>query len=154
MSTPDLEVSVDVRRPAAQVWAAVADPNRFVSWSPEANAVSDASSSGPLPVGATFSGANRHGMFRWTTRCRVVESTPAEAFAFEVTYLGLAVARWRYSLTPQGDTTHVAEQWWDQRGTLMKALGTMGTGVRDRRTHNEITMRATLAALTTELEET
>jgi hypothetical protein len=35
----------------------------------------------------------------------------------------------------------------------MKVLGAVGTGVADRRTHNERTMRATLDALAAELEE-
>jgi hypothetical protein len=92
-------------------------------------------------------------MFRWTTRCSVVESTPGEAFAFDVTYLGLAVARWRYVITEVAAGSDVAEEWTDHRGLLMKALGLVGTGVADRRTHNERTMRATLDALRTDLEE-
>ncbi len=36
----------------------------------------------------------------------------------------------------------------------MTALGVVGTGVRDRRAHNEAGMRATLAALTAGMEST
>jgi hypothetical protein len=134
------------------VWDAVADPRRIASWSPEARGVSgDSGAPGPVPVGATFSGSNRHGFFRWTTRCVVVESTPGEAFAFDVTYLGRSVARWRYSLTAVDEGTRVEEQWWDARGVAMAALGAVGTGVPDRRTHNERTMRETLAALAADL---
>ena len=97
---PDLSVETVVRRTPDAVWDAVADPRRIASWSPEARGVSGHSgATGPVPVGTTFSGSNRHGFFRWTTRCVVVESTPGEAFAFDVTYLGRSVARWRYSLT-------------------------------------------------------
>ena len=92
-------------------------------------------------------------MFRWVTRCVVVESTPGAAFAFDVSYLGMDVARWRYALSDVGGATRVEEQWWDTRGALMKALGVVGTGVADRRTHNERSMRATLAALVADLEE-
>jgi uncharacterized protein YndB with AHSA1/START domain len=151
MSAPDVVVATTVARPAAVVWEVVADPTRIAAYSPESHHVSGAPE-GPLPVGATFAGANRNGAFRWSTRCRVVESIPGEAFAFEVTYFGMAVARWRYALTPDVVGTRVEEQWTDQRGALMKALGTVGTGVADRRTHNERTMRATLEALRHALE--
>ena len=152
--TPDVSVDVVVRRTPDAVWDAVADPRRIASWSPEARAVSGTGdATGAMPVGTTFAGSNRHGVFRWTTRCVVVESTPGEAFAFDVTYLGMAVARWRYELTGVDGGTRVQEQWWDSRGLAMKAIGAVGTGVADRRTHNERTMRETLAALAADLEE-
>ena len=152
---PDLTVSVDVRRSAADVWRAVADPRRVTAWSPEANEVRDtAVADGPMPVGTTFSGSNRNGIFRWATRCTVVESSVDSAFAFDVTYLGLAVARWRYAVVDTPDGCHVDEQWWDDRGAPMRWLGTIGTGVADRLSHNRATMRATLDAMRDDLERT
>lgn len=148
---PDLVVATTIARAPQEVWPVVADPSRLVEHSPEAHHVS-AGAVGPLPVGAEFSGSNRRSIFRWTTRCRVVESAPGRAFAFEVTYLGLAVAQWRYVLEADGAGTRVEEQWTDRRGALMKALGAVGTGVADRRAHNERTMRATLDSLTSALE--
>ena len=151
MSAPDLVVATTVDRAPDAVWAVVADPVRLAEFSPEAHHVSGASP-GPLPAGSTFGGANRRGAFRWSTRCDVVESTPGEAFAFAVTYLGMAVALWRYELTAHAGGTRVEEQWTDRRGIVMKAIGAVGTGVADRRTHNERTMRATLDALKHALE--
>ena len=152
---PDVAVSVQIRNSPEVAWAAVADPQRTASWSPEVVGVSGAGSmTGPLPVGTRFSGSNRHRIFRWTTRCVVVESTPGESFAFDVSYFGLDVSRWRYSVTPVDGGTRVVEQWWDIRGGLMKLLGLVGTGVADRRTHNERTMRETLDALATDLGRT
>ncbi len=148
---PDLTVSIRVRHPIGDVWAAVADPRRIASWSPEARSTSGASS-GPLPVGSIFHGSNQHGLFRWSTKCVVVESSPGAAFAFDVTFLGLAVARWRYELSVDGDRTLVEEQWSDSRGLAMRAIGAVGTGVPDRRTHNERTMRETLDAMRADLE--
>jgi hypothetical protein len=100
-----------------------------------------------------FSGSNRHGLFHWTTRCVVVESRPGEAFAFDVTYFGLSVSRWRYALIAVEGGTRVEEQWWDTRGVTMKAVGLVGTGVAHRQAHNGRTMRATLDALAADLEE-
>ena len=148
-------MSTWVRRTPHDVWCAVADPRRIASWSPEANGVSGSSEpAGPMAVGRTFAGSNRNGLFRWSTRCLVVESKPGEAFAFDVSYLGMSVARWRYVLTELDGCTHVEEQWWDTRGPVMTAIGVVGTGVRDRRTHNERTMRETLEALAADLERT
>jgi hypothetical protein len=151
---PDLEVSVMVTAGADELWRDVADPARLVTWSPEAtaarqvrHAAGGAAGPGPLPAGATFSGSNRRGAFRWSTRCRVVESAPGAAYAFDVSYLGLAVARLRYAFSPVEGGTRVTEQWWDHRGAVMRVVGTIGTGVRDRRTHNEAGMRATLDRL-------
>ncbi len=151
MVAPDLSVHARIRSSAARVWAAVADPALIAVWSPESTGVR-ASVSGPLPVGATFAGRNRNGIFRWTTRCAVVESAPGEAFAFDVAFLGLSVARWRYSIAAEGDGIVVREDWWDRRGRLMKVLGALGTGVIDRRAHNEAGMRATLEALRVGME--
>jgi uncharacterized protein YndB with AHSA1/START domain len=151
---PDLSVSALVRRTPDTVWTAVADPRRIASWSPEARGVSGQSGvAGPLPAGATFPGRNRNGVFRWSTRCVVVESTPGEAFAFDVSFLGMPVARWRYALTPAEGGTRVEEQWWDARGALMTAIGAVGTGVADRRNHNDRNMRETLDALAADLGE-
>ena len=152
---PDVAVSAEIRSAPDLVWEAVADPRRIASWSPEAVGVSGAgSTTGPMPVGTTFSGSNRHGVFRWTTRCVVVESTPGESFAFDVTYFGLDVSRWRYTVAAVDDGARIEEQWWDTRGGLMKLIGLVGTGVADRHTHNESTMRETLDALATDLGRT
>ena len=154
-NSPDIALSVEIQGTPDAVWEAVADPRRIASWSPEASGVSDADATpGPMPVGTSFSGSNRHGLFRWTTRCVVVESTPGESFAFDVSYVGLDVSRWRYAVSAVDGGTLVEEQWWDTRGGLMKLIGLVGTGVADRPTHNERTMRETLDALATDLGRT
>jgi uncharacterized protein YndB with AHSA1/START domain len=151
VKAPDVAVSVTIARTPAEVWEAVADPVRMATWSPE-NTGARVPSSGPLHVGATFSGSNRNGVFGWSTVCVVVESTPAEAYSFEVSFRGMAVARWRYSLTEVDGGCLLEEQWWDRRGPLMKSISVVGTGVVDRASHNEATMRATLEALRSELD--
>lgn len=134
-----------------EVWRAVADPQRLAGWSPEATRAQVATS-GPLAVGARFSGTNQRGGRRWSTSCVVVEATPNEVFAFDVTYLGLRVSRWRYRVSAHAGGCLVVEQWWDRRGRPMKTLSEIGTGVTDRPTHNRKTMQQTLRALKAELE--
>jgi len=146
---PAVEVSARIARSPEEVWAAFADPSRYARWSPEA---SGASSEGPLAQGARFTGSNRNRLMRWSTSCQVVESVPGSAFAFDVSYLGMAVSRWRYVATTDEDGCLVTEQWFDRRGPVMKVLGIVGTGVADRTEHNRQTMTETLAALKAELE--
>jgi hypothetical protein len=105
-------------------------------------------------VDVSFSGSNRNGLFRWSTSGRVVESDPGRSFAFDVSFVGLAVSRWRYALTIGSGGVEVVEQWWDRRGPVMKGLGLVGTGVANRREYNEAGMRVTLAALKAGLEGT
>ncbi len=151
MTPPDVSVRTTVKATAIDVWGAVADPRRITEWSPESSAVR-CMLDGPLPVGATFSGSNRRGLYAWSTQCRVIESEPGRSFAFDVTFQGMADARWRYAITEGSDGVIVEEQWWDHRGLFMKAIGLVGTGVANRRKHNEAGMRATLAALKAGLE--
>jgi hypothetical protein len=150
---PDVSVGVEIACAPQRAWDAVSDPRSLVALSPEASRVRS-TAVGALQEGDTFAGANRNGAFRWSTRCRVVESRAPEAFAFDVSYLGLSVARWRYVVAASGSGTHVDEQWWDHRGWFMTALGVVGTGVIHRREHNTRTMRATLDALKSRLEST
>ena len=151
MREPDVSVSTTVARDPVVVWTAVADPGRIASWSPEASAARTATA-GPLAVGARFTGSNANRWWRWSTQCVVVESLRGAAFAFDVSYLGLAVARWRYLIEPADEGCVVTELWWDRRGLPVKAIGIVGTGVVDRRAHNTETMRQTLAALKADLE--
>jgi hypothetical protein len=120
-------------------------------WSPETTHVM-ATDDAPLRVGARFTGSNRRGRYSWSTSCRVVESKPGEAFAFEVTYGPLAVSRWRYAVRSQGGGCEVEEQWWDRRGRVMRLLSRLGTGVSDRAEHNRVSMRQTLQAMKSDLE--
>ena len=151
MREPDVSVATTVARDPDVVWTAVADPERIAAWSPEARGART-TTAGPLTVGARFTGSNANRWWRWSTQCVVVESRQGSAFAFDVTYLGLAVARWRYPIAPTGEGSVVTEEWWERRGPLVKAVGIVGTGVVDRRAHNAETMRQTLAALKADLE--
>ncbi len=151
MSTREVSVSAEVLRTREQVWSAMADIQRLVSWSPETTGVSTFAD-GPLKVGDRFTGSNRRGLFRWRTRCKVIDSEPGFSLAFEVTYLGMSVAMWRYVLESTSGGTLVTEEWTDRRGPAMVVIGALGTGVTDRAAHNETTMHATLANLKADLE--
>jgi hypothetical protein len=124
--------SVAVAAPADVVWGLVSDLPGMGRFSPEATGGSWSGGSGPA-VGAVFRGRNAQGWRRWSTSSRVVACEPGRAFAFDVSSVGLAVARWRYDVEPAGDGCRLTETWTDRRGAVMRRLGTLVSGVGDRR---------------------
>lgn len=150
-STP-VCVSRQIGAPAERVWALVTDLERMGEWSPEnTGGAWVRGSSGPGP-GARVKGTNRNGKRRWSTEVRVVTFEAPRSFEFDVTALGLAVARWGYAIEPAGDRCRVTETWVDRRGWLVRALGGPVSGVAERAAHNRQGMERTLAALAASAE--
>jgi uncharacterized protein YndB with AHSA1/START domain len=146
---PHVEVSRSIAASPETVWELVAEVTRMGDWSPEAvHHAWRRGSNGPA-VGARFRGRNRNGWRRWSTVAEVVACGPNRSFAFDVSSLGMKVARWGYEIEPEpGDRScTVTESWTEQRGLTIKALGLVATGVADRPAHNRETMVRTLDAL-------
>jgi hypothetical protein len=97
--------------------------------------------------GAVFKGHNRNGFFRWSTTCTVTDAEPGRAFAFNVSYIGLPVAHWRYDIVADGDGCRVTEQTWDRRPGWFSKTAWVGTGVRNRTAANIEHIRLTLQRL-------
>ena len=149
-SRTDVVRSVDVQAPAELVWQLITDLPGMGRFSPEsAGGRWVGGRSGPA-VGAVLRGTNRRGRRRWSTRSRVVECEPASSFAFDVSAFGLQVARWRYVVEPAGSWCRLTESWSDRRGRLVRLIGVVVTGVRDRAsfagTSMEVTLRRVKAA--------
>ena len=148
-----ISVSRDIAAPPAAVMALVTDVTRSGEWSPETTSCSWAAGFDGPTLGARFSGSNRNGFHRWTTSCQVIAAEPLR-FAFRVTYLGQQVADWDYAATETEGGCTLTETWTDRRGALFAKLSAIGSGVRDRETHNRAGMEATLAALAAAAERT
>jgi Polyketide cyclase / dehydrase and lipid transport len=97
--------------------------------------------------GAVFRGHNRNGFFRWSTMCTVTDAEPGRAFAFNVRYIGVPVAHWRYDIVADGDGCRVTEQTWDRRPGWFSKTAWVGTGVRNRTAANIEHIRLTLQRL-------
>jgi hypothetical protein len=97
--------------------------------------------------GAVFKGHNRNGVFRWSTTCTVTDAEPGRAFAFDVRYLGVPVAHWRYDIVAEGHGCRVTERTWDRRPGWFSKTAWIGTGVRDRDAANAEHIKLTLARL-------
>lgn len=138
--------------PAAEVFAAVADVRRIARWSPECFAVWIWRRKNGRP--AQFIGWNRRGPFVWFTTCQVRVADPGVEFAFDVTTLGFAVARWGYRFSPTEGSTEVTEYWLDRRRLPAMVLGRIfsGKSATMRPEVNRDGMRETLRSLKSELE--
>jgi len=135
------------------VWRLLSDLPRMGELSPEnAGGRWLGGASGPA-VGARFRGANRRGWRRWSTAVVVAECEPGRVFAFEVSSLGLAVARWSYDVAARPGGCTVTESWHDQRGAVIRLLGRLATGVSDRSGYTAQSIERTLAALKQRAEE-
>jgi len=103
-------VSITIDRPAAEVWAAIADITRMGDWSPECIAGRWADGATGPAVGATFEGDNvariaGRTIKRWTTTSQVTACEPGVCFEF----VAEGYTTWRYELEPVGSGTRVTE---------------------------------------------
>lgn len=142
-----VSVTVHVDAAPAAVYALVSDLPRMGEWSPENTGGRWIGGATGPNVGARFKGTNRNGIRRWSTTVTVVEATAGEAFAFDVAYGPLPVAHWSYRIAAADRGCDVTETWEDRRTGLMNVLGALGSGVRDRRTFTETSIRTTLDRL-------
>jgi uncharacterized protein YndB with AHSA1/START domain len=148
MAEPDIRVETVVAAPPAVLYEMVSDLTRMGEWSPENTGASWRGGATGPEVGARFVGKNANGWRRWMTFGKVVEAEPGEAFAFDVSAGPLLkVARWRYTFEPADGGTLVGEEWYDQRGALVRLGGKPASGVGDRLTHNRAGMEQTLVNL-------
>ena len=89
----ELEASIDIDAPPAQVWALVTDVPRMASWSPQV--VRTKVKGGVVRQGATFSNLNRQGLLFWPTAAKVVRFEPHRDFAFRIKENGVV---WSFQL--------------------------------------------------------
>ncbi len=138
------EVSIDASPDI--VYALITDLPTLASLAEEATAMEwrKGIAAGP---GAVFTGHNRNGIFRWSTKCTVTDADPGRAFAFDVRYLGVPVARWRYDIAGADGGCRVTERTWDHRPGWFSKTAWVGTGVRDRDAANAEHIKLTLRRL-------
>ncbi len=97
-----LEASIDIDAPPAQVWALVTDLAAMSARSPQV--VRTTVKGGAVEKGARFSNLNRKGLLFWPTKGKVVRFTPHEDFAFRIAENKTI---WSFQLAPSatGGTT-------------------------------------------------
>ena len=99
MSEPaQLESTIEIAAPPAQVWALVTDLGRMREWSPMTRHTWVRG--GQVRQGARFVNHNGSGWKAWPTTGTVVRFTPHSDFAFRITENRTT---WSYTLVPTAD---------------------------------------------------
>lgn len=106
---PQLEATVDVAAPPAQVWAMVTDVERMASWSPQVvrTTIKGGPEGGGVQRGTRFSNLNRQGLLFWPTRGKVVRFEPHRDFAFRIADNRTV---WSFELEPIPGGTRVTQR--------------------------------------------
>ena len=90
-----LESTVEIDAPPAEVWKLVSDLPRMAQWSPQV--VRSKVKGGQVRQGAKFSNLNRRGPLFWPTNGKVVRFEPHRDFAFRIAENKTI---WSFELTP------------------------------------------------------
>jgi hypothetical protein len=146
MSTTNVSVSRTISSTPEHLYELVADLPRMGEWSPE-NAGGDWVKGSPGAVGSVFKGRNRKGSRKWSTLAKVMIADSGREFVFDVSALGLAVARWGYRFEAVEGGTLVTEYWDDHRSKVIAKITGFVVGVPDRAAHNRAGMEQTLERL-------
>lgn len=145
--TEPVSVTMHIDAPPDAVYALVSDLPRMGEWSPENTGGKWLKGATRAETGVKFKGTNRNGKKSWSTTATVVEASPGEAFVFDINAGLLKVARWSYRIAPTDGGCDVTEQWEDHRGGAAKKLGGVFSGVTDRPSFAETSIRTTLERL-------
>jgi carbon monoxide dehydrogenase subunit G len=147
---PDVVVSETVDASPAAVWALVGNPARIGEISPECYSIRWlGGADGPKP-GARFIGWNRKGLLRWPTTSTIAEYEPEQAISWDVDVVGQSVARWSFTLEPEGAGTKVTQRWQDKRTAVAALVGKGRTS--DSPSHNKAGMERTLQTVKSRVE--
>jgi uncharacterized protein YndB with AHSA1/START domain len=143
----DVSVTREIAAPPERVFEMVSELSRMGEWSPENTGGKWLGGASGPTMGAKFKGTNKSGRHRWSTLVTVTRCEPGRAFEFEVSSMGLKVARWGYDIEPNGTGCTVTEHWTDRRGRLLATMGPVVSGSDHSGEFNRAGMQATLERL-------
>ncbi|WP_329069497.1 SRPBCC family protein [Amycolatopsis sp. NBC_01480] len=152
MNSSDATGHIDVAVSPAQVYALVSDPAQLAGIAAEYQGHRWLDGARASAVGARWRGTNRNGLFRWNTTSTVTAADEARRFAFDVAFGPVPVARWEYAIEPTPTGCTVTERTYDRRPAWFRRLSVLGTGVRDRKSANELNIAETLIRLKATVE--
>jgi hypothetical protein len=147
MNHPDATGRIEVGAAPEAVYALVSDPAKLADVAEEYAGHRWVGRVSVPAVGAKFRGRNRRGFRRWSTLSTITDADPGRRFGFEVTSVGLPVARWQYDFEPAGDGCVVVESMWERRPAWFRVPTSTVTGVWNRREANTANIAVTLARL-------
>ena len=142
-----VEVTRTIAATPERLYALISDLPRMGEWSLENNGGKWLRGATGPAIGAKFKGNNSKGFRRWSTIATVVVADEGREFSFDVTAVGMKVARWGYRFEAVDGGTKVTECWDDHRAKVMKVLTGLALNVPDRASHNAVGMEHTLEQL-------
>jgi len=152
MGEPTASAQVEIAAPAEEIYALVTDLPGMGKLAEENLGGSWLGGATEAAVGARFRGHNRNGVLHWWTTVVVTDAEPGQRFAFNVSSLGLPIARWEYAIEPVDGGCKVTERTWDRRPGWFRPIGGFATGTINRAERNQQHIEATLARLKTTAE--
>ena len=147
-----VSVSKEIAATPEQVWSLITDLPSMGRWSPE-NDGGDwiRGASGPA-LGAKFRGKNSWEGKSWKAPVTITEFDAPHRFTFEMRIRPLGGADWSFDIEPTENGCKVTQTWIEKETALLRKIGTIATGVPERMSHTEMSMRITLDNLAKELE--
>ena len=107
MTSQDLQVTIDISAPPAQVWRLVSDVRRMGEWSPECRKVIVWRRGGRARLGTWLTGINKSGWVVWPASAKIDLYDDERAIGWRVLESG---ARWSYRLEFVGGVTRLTER--------------------------------------------
>jgi hypothetical protein len=150
---PSATGQIEVNAAPSEVYALISDVTSMSALASELVRNKLLSGATSAAVGARFRGSNRRGIHRWSTTATVTDAAPDTRFAFNVTSLGILIARWQYDISPSDTGCVVTESTWDRRPGWFHIIGRLATGVGDRAAVNQRNIDSTLARLKAVVEK-
>ena len=148
------EASVLIDAPPEKVYALLSDVTRMGEWSPECRHCEWIDGATGPAVGARFKGSNKIGIFRWSTKPRVVVADEGREFAFATDWRGRDGTKWSYRLAPEGGGTKLTESFEvlsDVARPILFAEKYL-MRIKDRRAHLIAGMQTTLGRIKAAVE--
>jgi hypothetical protein len=103
------QASIHMTVAPEKVYALVTDVSRMGEWSPETRSCEWLDGATEPAVGARFKGSNKHGVFRWSTKPKVLVADEGREFSFVTDLRGNDLTKWSYRFEPEDGGTKVTE---------------------------------------------
>ncbi len=146
MTDPCVQATVQIDARPDVVYRLITDLPTLAELAEEAVAMEWRKGNAVSP-GAVFTGHNKSGSRRWSTKCTVTDAEPDRRFAFDVSHMVFPVARWQYDIVAADGGCEVTESTWDRRPGWFRKVAGRATGVTDRAAANTEHIRLTLQRL-------
>jgi hypothetical protein len=152
MNQPSATGQVEIGAPPAEVYRIVSDLPMMARLTEETEQVTWLGGATAARPGVRFRGRNRRAGRRWSTVGTITDAEPDRLVGYEVSALGIPVARWQYEIEPCDAGCRVTESTWDRRPGWMRGIANLAFGVRDRAATNRENIERTLGRLKADAE--